>query len=260
MPGPVQFWNDKGEEFARVARDPASFFARRAALVAELVSNHISSGRVLDIGCGAGQLCFDLARRGFDVYGIDLSSVQIEMAIQAARGLLSFPDKRFHVCTPQCLSFDGPFDVITAIGVLPYVEDHSAFIRRALCVLEPNGMFVASCTNSLSLFTCLAVARHMRAFQANRAWFSVLTNLMRTGLWSGTCVDFRIARRCGSAAALDQLCDRLGLAIVGELDLYNVSWSSFDRSPFDRGQISRRLARRLGWTHVGAYRKQFSDT
>ncbi|QOZ73268.1 class I SAM-dependent methyltransferase [Bradyrhizobium arachidis] len=260
MPSPIQFWNEKGEEFARIARDPGSFFARRAALVAELVSNHISPGRVLDIGCGAGQLCFDLARRGFDVYGVDLSSVQIEMAIQTARGRLSLPDKRFQVCTPQCLSFNGPFDVITAIGVLPYVEDHSAFIKRALSLLEPNGMFVASCTNSLSLFTGLAVARHMRAFQPDRAWFSVLANLVRTGLWSGTCVDFRIARQCGSAAALDRLCERLGLVIVGELDLYNVTWSSFDRSPFERGRIGRMLSRRLGWTHVGAYRKQFTGT
>ncbi|UPJ47896.1 methyltransferase domain-containing protein [Bradyrhizobium sp. 200] len=253
MRDPIQFWNDS-DEFAKVARDPDSFFARRTALVAELVSDHISPGRMLDIGCGAGQLCFDLARRGFDVYGADLSSVQIEMAIKSARGLLDVPEQRFKVCTPHSLPFAGRFDLITAIGVLPYVEDHSAFVQRSLSLLKPAGMFVASCTNTLSLFTLVAVTRHVRSFRPDRAWFSVLANLVTTGLWSGTCVDFRTARQCGSAAALDRLFDQFGLTMVGELDLYNLDWGLFDRSPFERGRFGRILSRHLGWTHVGAYR------
>ncbi|MCK1303757.1 methyltransferase domain-containing protein [Bradyrhizobium sp. 24] len=253
MRDPVQFWNDNAE-FANVARDPNSFFARRTALVAELVSHLISPGRMLDIGCGAGQLCFDLARRGFDVHGADLSSVQIEMAIESARGFLDVPEQRFKVCTPHSLPFSGRFDLITAIGVLPYVEDHSAFVQRSRSLMEPSGMFVASCTNRRSLFTVVAMARHVRSFRPDRAWLSVLANLVRTGLWSGTCVDFRTTRQCGSAAALDRMCDQFGLTNVGELDLYNLDRGLFDGSPFKRGRFGRILSRHLGWTHVGAYR------
>ncbi|SDJ94874.1 Methyltransferase domain-containing protein [Bradyrhizobium sp. Rc2d] len=254
MSDPIQFWNDRAEQFARGARDPNSFFARRAALVAELVSRHVSPGRMLDIGCGAGQLCFHLARRGFDVHGADLSSLQIGMAIQAARGVLDAPEQRFQVCAPQSLPFGGPFDLITAIGVLPYVEDQSAFIQRSLSLLKPTGMFVASCTNPLSLFTFLAVTRHALSFRPQRAWFSVLANLIRTGLLTGSCVDFRTARQCRSAAALDELCYRLGLTMEGELDLYNIDYGLLDRSPFARGPFGRMLSRHLGWTHIGAYR------
>ncbi|WP_375142274.1 class I SAM-dependent methyltransferase [Bradyrhizobium sp. CCGB12] len=254
MSDPIQFWNDRAEQFARSALDPNSFSARRAALVAELVSRHVSAGRMLDIGCGAGQLCFHLARRGFDVHGADLSSLQIRMAVQAARGVLDRPEERFRVCAPQSVPFGGRFDLIAAIGVLPYVEDHSAFIQRSLSLLKPTGLFVVSCTNPRSLFTFTAITRHALSFRPDRAWFSVLANLVRTGLLSGSCVDFRTARQCRSAAALDQLCYQLGLTIEGELDLYNIDCGLLDRSPLARGSFGRRLSRHLGWTHIGAYR------
>lgn len=254
MRDPIQFWDDIGEQFARTARED-SFFARRAALVAELVSHHISPGRMLDIGCGVGQLCFELARRGFDVHGADLSSAQIEVAIQTARGLLDAPEQRFQVCAPHSLPFEGRFDLVTAIGVLPYVEDHSAFIQRTLSLLEPSGMLVVSCTNPISLCTLVAISRHVLSFRPDRAWFSVLANLARTGLRSGSCVDLRTARQARSAAALERLCRQLGLTVEGDLDLYYVGRSSLDKSPFARGRFGRMLSRRLGWTHIGAYRR-----
>ncbi|MCV3244010.1 SAM-dependent methyltransferase [Mesorhizobium robiniae] len=254
MSDPVQFWNDCGVEFARTARDPNSFFARRAAFVAEFVLRNTSPGRMLDIGCGTGQLCLDLGRRGFDVHGADLSSVQIEIAIQAARGVLDAPEERFQVCTADSLPFEGRFDLIAAIGVLPYVQDQPAFIQRTLSLLKPTGMFVASYTNPASLFTLVAVTRHILSFRPKRVWALTLRNLVRTGLLGGSCVDIRTARQCRSVAALDQLCCQLGLTIEGEFDLYNVDWGLLDRCPFERGRFGRLLSRHFGWTHIAAYR------
>ncbi|WP_352838279.1 class I SAM-dependent methyltransferase [Mesorhizobium sp. M0296] len=254
MSDPVQFWKDCSAEFASSARAPNSFFVRRAALVAELVSRHLSSGRMLDIGCGTGQLCLELASRGFDVHGADLSSLQIEIAIQAARGMLDSPEERFQVCTPDSLPFEGAFDLIAAIGVLPYVQDQPAFIQRTLSLLKPNGMFVASCTNPASLFTLVTVTRHILSFRPKRAWVSTLRNLVRTGLSRGSCVDVRAARQCRSASALDELCRQLGLTIEGELDLYNVDWGFLDEFPFERRRFGRLLSRHFGWSHIGAYR------
>jgi SAM-dependent methyltransferase len=42
-------------------------------------------GRILDMGCGTGRHAIELARRGFDVTGVDLSSGMLEEARQAAR-------------------------------------------------------------------------------------------------------------------------------------------------------------------------------
>jgi len=44
----------------------------------------LSGRRVLDAGCGAGQLAFELARRGAEVVAIDLSSTLLDLARERA--------------------------------------------------------------------------------------------------------------------------------------------------------------------------------
>jgi SAM-dependent methyltransferase len=253
-PDPSSFWTHASARFAETARDPQSFYARRTAFVAEIVSQHAHGRRVLDIGCGAGQLCIALARRDFDVHGADLSRAQIAAAIEGARGVVDDPELRFRVCGRDGLPFAGRFDVITAIGVLPYIEDHATFITHAAERLTPTGLLVVSSTNRASLFTCIAVARHVRSFEPSRHWFAVLTNLLRTGVWSGGFVDLRMARQCRSARTLDRMCRGVSLVPEGSFDLYNVGGGRLDRSALKRGWLGRVIARHCGWTHVGVYR------
>ena len=248
------FWSQRSAVFAEEARDPHSFYARRAALVAEIASQRARGIRTLDLGCGAGQLCLDLAKRGFDVHGVDLSQAQVAMAVEGLQNLVGDAERRFRVGDAAAVPFAGKFDVITAIGLLPYVENHADFIAGAVARLVPGGLLLISCTNRASLFTLLALARHLRGFKPSRAWFDVFRNLARTGVWSGGFVDPGAAGQCRSAKALDRLCVRLGLAPQDALDLYNVDWCGLDRSPRERGPIGRAAARYCSWCHVGIYR------
>ncbi len=65
--------------------------------------------RVLDVGCGPGRHCLELARRGFVAVGVDISSTFVE----AARSLASAEDLNnatFLVADARSLSFDNDFD------------------------------------------------------------------------------------------------------------------------------------------------------
>jgi trans-aconitate methyltransferase len=92
--------------------------------------------RILDVGCGTGQLTAEIARAGAEVTGIDSSAAMVAQA----RG--NFPDLRFETQDVCALAFDQEFDAIFSNAVLHWVtraEDAIAAMSRAL---KPGGRFV----------------------------------------------------------------------------------------------------------------------
>lgn len=90
-----------------------------------------SGGRVLDIGCGTGNLSARYAAGGAKVLGADISPVMVE----AARSLV--PDATFLLADAQTddLTSHGPFDaVVSRFGVMFFDDPVAAFtnIRRAV--------------------------------------------------------------------------------------------------------------------------------
>jgi SAM-dependent methyltransferase len=250
----VSFWKQHGGRFAEVSRSQSSPYARRTTLVADLVEEHAGVGSALDIGCGAGQLSLTLAGRGFDVYGIDISEAQISAALRNADGIVDLPERRFLLCEADKIPLEGRFRAVTAIGVLPYVQDQRAFISRAADVLDREGILVLSVTRNASLFTLQAIFRHFRDFAFSRGWLTVFANLSRTGIWSGGFVDRPTGVCCRSGKSLRQLCRDLGFIPVASVDLYHLEGSIWDRSPRTRRLPHRILARALAWCHVGVFR------
>ncbi len=82
---------------APVSRIRATVRAGRAGMRAELLAHlpaDLSDARVLDAGCGAGQLSEELAARGAEVLGVDISPKLLGLAEsripEALRGRLSY--------------------------------------------------------------------------------------------------------------------------------------------------------------------------
>jgi SAM-dependent methyltransferase len=96
-------------------------------------------GRVLDLGCGLGVDLAELARRGFDAVGVDLS----DAAITRARRL--HPQVDFHVADVLELPFvTASFDVLLDRGCFHYLaaEDRPRYEKEAWRVLRPGGRFL----------------------------------------------------------------------------------------------------------------------
>jgi len=222
-----------------------------------MLAKRIMSGTALDVGCATGCLVRELAGRGFDAYGTDISEEMIARAIATPPEDLITPEERFHVSRDGLIPFDRKFDVVTAIGVFPYHEDPCAFAAHLASHVKAGGVLVASTSNRCSLWVWRAVFRQIFMAWPSCRTPSTVINLLRTGLHSGGDVPRRRTNRDHSSAGFDTLIQKIGLVKVYDLDLFWIA--SLDKHPLERGTALRILARRFGWVHCGMYRKAATD-
>jgi len=134
-------------------------------LILELVGN-VSGRRILDVGCGDGELAVELTTRGAVVTGIDASAEMIEAARGRARR--ENVDVTFQVAEAGNLSFPAEqFDVVTAITVLCFVEDAVPAFQEVERMLRPGGRLVIG---ELGKWSAWAVGRRVRAWLGSKLW------------------------------------------------------------------------------------------
>jgi ubiquinone/menaquinone biosynthesis C-methylase UbiE len=112
--------------------------------IKEGLSKHApKSGRLLELGCGDGELSLRLAERGFEVYGVDISSTAIEWAKEKA-GERNLPVD-FSVGNVLDLKeyqdefFDFVFDGSCSHCIIG--EDRKSFLVSVYRVLKKGGFF-----------------------------------------------------------------------------------------------------------------------
>lgn len=252
------FWSGPISRFVSESTDAGSFYQRRAALVADLIAKHVPTGKVLDVGCGSGDLVLHLARRSYPAHGVDLSREQIARAVTAA-GMEALPAvPTFTVGDLETVDASKQFDAICAIGVLPYIQEQPAFLNALLERVSARGVLVVSLTRARSLFTLVALWRHCLNFTPTRAWLRIAGNLARTGIWSGGFVERRNAARLTSAARLDAVMARRGTRRIDALALHNLAF--LDRGAPRRNSLGGWLSGQFAWCIILAYRRGDQNT
>src|SRR3954468_2783884 len=93
--------------------------------------------RILDLGCGTGQLTRRITDAGAVVTGIDHSS---EMIAQAKA---NYPEIPFEIADVRELAVDEPFDAVFSNAVLHWVKPPERAVERISVALNPGGRFVA---------------------------------------------------------------------------------------------------------------------
>ncbi len=112
--------------------------------------------KVLDVCCGAGRHSIELARRGFDVTGFDLSKFLIS---EAKKTFKSIPEKnvktKFLIKDMRSFNFNKSFDaavnVFTSFGYFDDDEENFKVIKNVSNSLKSKGYFVFDFLNGVYL-------------------------------------------------------------------------------------------------------------
>ena len=98
--------------------------------------------KILDVGCGVGQVVLKLKERGFSAYGIDVSEANIARATQHSPSCTLYNGKK--------LPFENNFfDSVGSLNVLEHVEEPELFLQELVRVTKPQGKITVSSPNFL---------------------------------------------------------------------------------------------------------------
>lgn len=113
-----------------------AFVYQQAADLVESLTPR-SGERILDVGCGTGQLTAKIAESGACAVGIDASAAMIE---QARR---NYPHIEFQVADVRGFRSDEPFDAVFSNAALHWVQPPEMAVRSIAAALRPGGRLVA---------------------------------------------------------------------------------------------------------------------
>lgn len=116
--------------------DRHGFIIERGQALVDLLAPQAGE-RILDLGCGTGDIAAAMSKRGAQVVGVDASPTMIASACER------FLRQDFRVADAADLPFEAEFDAVFSHAVLHWVaraEEAAHGIARAL---KPGGRFIA---------------------------------------------------------------------------------------------------------------------
>ena len=113
-------------------------------VIKEIISLSKKNGKnVLEIGCGSGFLCLELARQKLDVTGVDVSSKSIKSALDYKTKINeNLKLKYFSMDANDIVKFKKKYDTIIFFRSLHHFKDYKKIINLSNKILSKNGQLI----------------------------------------------------------------------------------------------------------------------
>ncbi len=99
--------------------------------------------KILDIGCGNGNISLALGSIGYHVTGVDID----QMSINTASSRNTFSNVKFEVLDANSFSMNDAFDAVVCSEVLEHLTKPYELSESIYRILKPGGVFVATVPN-----------------------------------------------------------------------------------------------------------------
>lgn len=117
---------------------------RRFAERMTLVLQHLSAGRVVEVGCAMGLFLEQLLDNGFEAEGVEVVPSALELC--RARGLAVHSGRFEDVALPE-----GAYDALFSWEVLCHLASPEEFLAKVRRLLKPGGLLFLTTPNSAGI-------------------------------------------------------------------------------------------------------------
>ncbi|MDD2387860.1 MAG: class I SAM-dependent methyltransferase [Bacteroidales bacterium] len=111
------------------------------------------NAKILDVGCGPGEMVKDLVQLNRKVYGIDIAKEMVQIANERIKKeSINLAQVNIAEGDIENLNFDDDFfDVIICSGVVEYLKDDVTWLSEIKRTLKTNGYLIINVTNKYSV-------------------------------------------------------------------------------------------------------------
>jgi 2-polyprenyl-3-methyl-5-hydroxy-6-metoxy-1,4-benzoquinol methylase len=119
---------------------------KRLNFIADSIQEHCNPGaRILDVGCGNGNIARGIGSLGYEVVGIDFS----EDAIRYAKSKNTLPNVSFRVCSAEEVAATEHFDAVICSEVLEHLHKPELLVKTLSKILKPGAVLIATVPNGI---------------------------------------------------------------------------------------------------------------
>lgn len=104
----------------------------------------VDKKNIIDIGCGAGTLCFYVASKGIQVLGVDISSRAIEACKKSSMVLDLDKLAKFEIVNFPEESINGKFDLVILTEVIEHIRDDKLALKKIFNMLNKGGLVIVT--------------------------------------------------------------------------------------------------------------------
>ena len=149
-------WWDKACFLNQMTSDRCDYI--ESSIIKALGNRSLAQQQILEVGCGGGLICEQLARRGAEMVGIDPSQGALDTAASHTEEQGLGQHIHYQQGYAESLPFaDGSFSAIVCFDVLEHVHDLTATIEEIARVLAPGGVFVFDTINRTFLARAILI-------------------------------------------------------------------------------------------------------